>query len=35
VRRTRHRGEAVEGEEEDATFDLLLKYLNATLAIYV
>jgi len=35
VMRRRHRGEAAEGVEEDATFDLLLKYSNATPAIYV
>jgi hypothetical protein len=35
VVRRRHRDKAVEDEEKDATLDLLLKHLNATLAIYV
>jgi len=34
-RRRRHRGEAVEDEEGDATPDLLLKHSHATLATYV
>jgi hypothetical protein len=33
--RRRHQGEAVEGEEVDATPDLLLKHLDTTLATYV
>jgi hypothetical protein len=32
--RRRHRGEAAEGEEGDATPNLLLKHPNTTLAIY-
>jgi hypothetical protein len=35
VVRRRHRDEAVECKEEDATLDLFLKHLNATLATYV
>jgi hypothetical protein len=35
VGRRRHRGDVAEGEEEDATSDLLLKYPDATLATYV
>jgi hypothetical protein len=31
----RHQGEAAEGEERDATSDLLLKHTNATLTTYV
>jgi hypothetical protein len=31
----RHQGEAIEGEEGDATPDLLLKHPNTTLATYV
>ena len=31
----RHRGEAAEGEEGDATPDLLLKHPNKTFATYV
>jgi hypothetical protein len=34
-RRKRHRSEAAEGEEGDATPDLLLKQRDATLATYV
>jgi len=34
-RRRRHQGEATEGEEEDATPDLLLKHLDATLVTHV
>jgi hypothetical protein len=34
-RRRRHRGDAGEGKEGDATPDLLLKYSYATLATYV
>jgi hypothetical protein len=30
VERRRHRSEAIEGEEEDARPDLILKYLDAT-----
>jgi hypothetical protein len=33
--RRRHQDEAAKDEEGDATPDLLLKYLNATLATYV
>jgi hypothetical protein len=33
--RRRYRGEAAKGEERDATFDLLLKYSDATLVTYV
>jgi hypothetical protein len=35
VRRRRHRCEAAEGEEGDATPDLLLKYSDTTLATYI
>jgi hypothetical protein len=35
VARRRHQDEAVEGEEGDATPDLLLKHSDATLATYV
>jgi len=34
-RRRRQRGKAAEDEERDATFNLLLKHLDATLTIYV
>jgi hypothetical protein len=34
-RRRRHRGKTTEGEEGDATPDLFLKYLDATLITYV
>jgi hypothetical protein len=34
-KRRRHRGEATEGEEGDATPDLLLKHSNETFATYV
>jgi hypothetical protein len=34
-RRRRHRDEAAEGEEGDATPDLLIKHLDVTLAIFV
>jgi hypothetical protein len=34
-RRKRHQDEAAESEEADATFDLLLKHPDATLATYV
>jgi hypothetical protein len=34
-RRTRHRDEAVEGEDEYATPDLLLKYYDTTLVTYI
>jgi hypothetical protein len=33
--RRRHRGKAAEGEERNATPDLLLKHSDATLATYV
>jgi hypothetical protein len=33
--RRRYRGEAAEGEERDATPDLFMKYLDATLLTYV
>jgi len=33
--RRRHQGEAAEGEEGNATLDLLLKHLDAILATYV
>jgi hypothetical protein len=35
VERRRHRGEVAEGEEGDATLDLLLEYSDATLTTYV
>ena len=35
ARRRRHRGEATKIEEGDATLDLLLKHLDATLTTYV
>jgi hypothetical protein len=34
-KRRRHRGEIAEGEERDATLDLLLKYPNVTLVTYI
>jgi hypothetical protein len=34
-RRRRHQGEAAEGEEGDATLDLLLKHSDVTLTTYV
>jgi hypothetical protein len=34
-RRRRHQGEVTRDEEEDATLNLLLKYSDATLTIYV
>jgi hypothetical protein len=34
-RRRRHRGVAAEGEEEDATLNLLLRHSDTTLATYV
>jgi len=34
-RRRRHRGEAAEDEEGDTTHDVLLKYLDETLATYI
>jgi hypothetical protein len=34
-RRRRHRGEAVESKERDATLDVLLKHPDAILATYV